>query len=52
MSPKAVSKAQQRKLFALERRGEFGKGTARRHARKGRAYAALPARKRKRKRRR
>lgn len=44
--PKAVSKAQQRKLFAMERRGQLKKGTAKRHARRGKAYKRLPARKR------
>ncbi len=42
--PKAVSKLQQRKLFALERRGELPTGTARRHALKGEAFAKLPKR--------
>ena len=44
--PKASSKAQQRKLFAMERRGQLKKGTAKRHARKGKAFKRLPARKR------
>jgi uncharacterized protein YjhX (UPF0386 family) len=44
--PKAKSKAQQRKLFALARRGEISMATAKKHARKGKAFKALPARKR------
>ena len=44
--PKAQSKAQQRKLFALARRGEITMATAKKHARKGKAFKALPARKR------
>jgi hypothetical protein len=51
VSPKAVSKSQQRLLYALEARGELKPGTARRHARKGAAYAALPERKTKKRRR-
>jgi hypothetical protein len=43
--PKAKSKAQQRLFFAKERRGELPKGTAKRHAQKGKAYKSLPARK-------
>lgn len=45
--PKAKSKAQQRKLFALARRGKISMASAKRHARKGKAFKALPARKRK-----
>jgi hypothetical protein len=44
--PKAKSKAQQRLFFALANRGEISKASAKRHARKGKAYKALPARKR------
>jgi hypothetical protein len=47
--PKAQSKAQQRKLFVLARRGKISMATAKKHARKGKAFKALPARKRKRK---
>ena len=43
--PKARSKAQQRKLFALARRGKISVATAKRHARKGKAYKSLPAKK-------
>ena len=43
--PKATSKAQQRWFFAAEKRGELPKGTAKKHARKGKAYKKLPARK-------
>jgi hypothetical protein len=42
--PKAKSKKQQRWFFAAERRGQLKKGTARRHARKGKAYKRLPTR--------
>jgi hypothetical protein len=44
--PKATSKAQQRWFFAAERRGQLKKGTAKRHARKGKAFKKLPGRKR------
>ena len=43
--PKATSKAQQRWFFAAEKCGELPKGTAKKHARKGKAYKKLPARK-------
>jgi hypothetical protein len=43
--PKATSKAQQRKFFALARQGKISTATAKRHARKGKAFARLPARK-------
>jgi uncharacterized protein YjhX (UPF0386 family) len=42
--PKAKSKAQQRKFFALARSGQITTATAKAHARKGKAYARLPAR--------
>lgn len=42
--PKAKSRAQQRWFFAAERRGQLKKGTAKRHARKGKAYKKLPNR--------
>jgi hypothetical protein len=45
--PKAQSKAQQRKLFALAHRGEISMASARRHARAGKSFKSLPARKRK-----
>jgi hypothetical protein len=44
--PKARSKAQQRKFFALARQGKISMATAKRHARKGKAFRRLPARKR------
>jgi hypothetical protein len=47
--PKAVSKKQQRWFFAAEARGQLKKGTAKRHARKGKAYKKLPMRVKKRK---
>jgi hypothetical protein len=47
--PKVKSKAQQRKLFALERRGQLKKGTAKRHAKSGKAFKKLPNRVKKRK---
>jgi len=43
--PKATSKAQQRFFFAAEKRGQVKPGTAKRHARSGKAYKKLPARK-------
>jgi len=43
--PKATSKAQQRWYFAAEKRGEVPKGTAKRHARSGKSYSKLPAKK-------
>jgi hypothetical protein len=43
--PKATSKAQQRKFFALARQGKISTATAKRHARTGKAFAKLPARK-------
>jgi len=43
--PKATSKAQQRWFFAAEKRGQLKPGTAKRHARKGKAYKKLPAKK-------
>lgn len=46
--PRATSKRQQRWFFAAERRGELKKGTAKRHARSGKAYKRLPSRKKKR----
>jgi hypothetical protein len=45
--PKAQSKRQQAKFFAMEARGEVKKGFAKRHARKGAAFKSLPAKKRK-----
>ncbi len=49
--PKAKSKSQQRLFFALERRGKIKRGEARKRAKRGKAFAALPERKgRKRKR--
>jgi hypothetical protein len=47
--PKAKSKSQQRKFFALARRGKISMAQARAHARKGKAFAKLPNRVRKRK---
>lgn len=44
--PKATSKAQQRKFFALARRGKISMATAKAHARKGKAFKKLPQRKR------
>jgi hypothetical protein len=46
--PKATSKAQQRKFFALAGAGKISMATAKRHARKGKAFRALPARKKRR----
>lgn len=43
--PKATSKAQQRWYYAAEARGEVPKGTAKKHARSGKSYKKLPARK-------
>lgn len=43
--PKATSKAQQRWYFAAEKRGQVKPGTAKAHARKGKSYSKLPARK-------
>ena len=44
--PKATSKAQQQRwFFYAERTGKLKKGTAKRHARKGKAYKRLPNRK-------
>jgi hypothetical protein len=43
--PKATSKRQQRWFFAAERRGQLPKGTAKRHAKKGKAFKAMPTRK-------
>jgi hypothetical protein len=45
--PKAKSKAQQRKFFALARQGKISTATAKAHARKGKAFKKLPSRKRK-----
>jgi hypothetical protein len=42
--PKATSKAQQRKFFALARQGKITTGTAKAHAHKGKAFSKLPAR--------
>lgn len=50
--PKAKSKRQQRWFFAAERRGQLKKGTARRHARRGKAYKRLPTRVKRRRRKR
>jgi uncharacterized protein YjhX (UPF0386 family) len=47
--PKATSKAQQRKLFALANRGKISMASAKRHAKRGKAFKALPARKRRKK---
>ena len=44
--PKAKSKAQQRKFFALARQGKISTATAKRHAQKGKAFKSLPAKKR------
>lgn len=44
--PKATSKAQQRKFFALAKRGKISMASAKRHARRGKAYKRLPSRKR------
>jgi hypothetical protein len=44
--PKATSKAQQRKFFALARQGKISTATAKRHARKGKSFKKLPAKKR------
>jgi hypothetical protein len=43
--PKAKSKAQQRKFFALARQGKISTATAKRHAQKGKAFKKLPTRK-------
>lgn len=43
--PKASSKVQQRKFFALARAGKISKASARRHARSGKAFKSLPTRK-------
>lgn len=45
--PKASSKAQQAWFFAAEARGELTKGTAERHAQKGKKYKKLPKKKKK-----
>jgi uncharacterized protein YjhX (UPF0386 family) len=42
--PKAKSKAQQRKFFALARKGKITMKQAKAHARKGKAYKKLPNR--------
>lgn len=42
--PKATSKAQQRKFFALARAGKISQRQARAHARSGKAFKQLPAR--------
>jgi hypothetical protein len=42
--PKAKSKAQQRKFFALANRGEISMRQAKAHARKGKSFKKLPAR--------
>lgn len=47
--PKAKSKAQQRKFFALAKKGKISMKTAKKHARKGKAYKALPSRVKRRK---
>jgi hypothetical protein len=44
--PKAKSKAQQRKFFALAKQGKISMASAKRHARKGKSFKSLPARKR------
>ena len=49
--PKARSKAQQRKFFALANRGKISMASAKRHAKSGKAYKALPARKKSKRRR-
>jgi hypothetical protein len=43
--PKATSKAQQRKFFALAKQGKISMATAKRHAQKGKTFKSLPARK-------
>lgn len=48
--PKATSKAQQRLFFALARRGKISMASAKRHARKGKAFDRLPSRVRRKKR--
>lgn len=48
--PKATSKAQQRKYFALARKGQISTATAKAHARKGKAFKSLPPRAKTRKR--
>ena len=47
--PKAKSKAQQRKFFALARQGKISQATAKAHAKKGKAFKKLPARAKKKK---
>ena len=42
--PKAKSRAQQRKLFALANRGEITEEQAKKHARRGKAFRRLPER--------
>ena len=44
--PKAKSKAQQALFFAMARRGEISMAEAKSRAKKGKAYKALPKRKR------
>jgi hypothetical protein len=43
--PKATSKAQQRKYFALARQGKISTTQAKAHAHKGKSFSKLPARK-------
>ena len=45
--PKATSKAQQRKFWALARHGKMSKAEARKRSVRGKAYKKLPSRKRK-----
>lgn len=47
--PKAKSKAQQRKFFALAKQGRITMKQAKAHARKGKAYKKLPSRVRRKK---
>jgi uncharacterized protein YjhX (UPF0386 family) len=42
--PKAKSKAQQRKFFALARKGKITMAQAKAHAKKGKAYKKMPNR--------
>lgn len=42
--PKATSKAQQRKYFALANQGKITTATAKAHAHKGKSFKTLPAR--------
>jgi len=49
--PKATSKAQQRKFWAMAGRGKITEAQARAHSKEGKAYKRLPERKRSKKKR-